>query len=102
MDFQESGREASGVSETRHSRSADDRRDRQFGRRVEADRSWTVYHVFTGVPADGGSAAMTGLSRADATDMMMSLNRRATRRQADLAVPRSPAVQLRWIGGDPT
>jgi hypothetical protein len=23
--------------------------DGQFGRRVEMDRSWTIYHVFTGV-----------------------------------------------------
>ena len=22
-----------------------------FGRRVEMDRSWTIYHVFTGIPA---------------------------------------------------
>lgn len=48
-----------------------------YGRRVEMDRSWTVYHVFTGVPADAGCGAMTGLSRADATDRMMSLNRRS-------------------------
>ena len=25
--------------------------DHQYGRRIEADRSWTVYHVFTGEPA---------------------------------------------------
>lgn len=50
--------------------------DRQYGRRVEADRSWTVYHVFSGIPAlvDGG--AMTGLSRSDATRSMLSLNQR--------------------------
>jgi len=24
--------------------------DDQFGRRVEFDRSWTIYHVFTGFP----------------------------------------------------
>lgn len=95
MDFHDSRREAT------RSRSADDRRDRQYGRRVEEDRSWTVYHVFTGIPADGGSAAMTGLSRADATHMMMSLNRRATRRHADPALPRLPAVRAPEIGGDP-
>lgn len=49
--------------------------DRLYGRRVEADRTWTVYHVFTGVPAGTGSGAMTGLSRSDATDRMISLNR---------------------------
>lgn len=38
------------------------------------DRSWTVYNVFTGVPADAGCGATTGLSRVDATDRMTSLN----------------------------
>jgi hypothetical protein len=28
-----------------------DSMDHLFGRRIEADRSWTVYHVFTGIPA---------------------------------------------------
>ena len=46
----------------------------QYGRRVELDRSWTVYHVFTGLVADVGFGAMTGLSKVDATDRMMSLN----------------------------
>src|SRR5208337_5664766 len=49
--------------------------DHDFGRRVEADRSWTVYHVFTGVPARIDGVTMTGLSRTDATDSMLSLNR---------------------------
>lgn len=52
-----------------------------YGRRVEMDRSWTVYHVFTGLPADAGGGVMTGLSRADATDKMMSLNYRCGRRR---------------------
>lgn len=52
-----------------------------YGRRVEMDRSWTVYHVFTGVPADSGCGVMTGLSRAEATDSMMSLNRRRDMRR---------------------
>ena len=50
--------------------------DRQYGRRIEADRSWTVYHVFTGVPAHADGQIMTGLSRSDATDGMLSLNGR--------------------------
>lgn len=51
--------------------------DHDFGRRVEADRSWTVYHVFTGVPARVDGLTMGGLSRSDATDKMLLLNRRA-------------------------
>lgn len=48
--------------------------DHHYGRRVEADRSWTVYHVFTGIPAHGRSGAMSGMSRSDATSRMLSLN----------------------------
>lgn len=54
--------------------------DHQYGRRVEADRSWTVYHVFTGVPARVGDDDMTGLSRAQATSRMISLNLRTAER----------------------
>ena len=50
--------------------------DEQYGRRVESDRSWTVYHVFTGVPAHADGQIMTGLSRSDASNGMLSLNRR--------------------------
>lgn len=59
--------------------------DHQYGRRVEADRSWTEYHVFTGVPADCGGGAMTGLSRAVATDRMLWLNRRVASDHRKLA-----------------
>jgi hypothetical protein len=47
-----------------------------YGRRVEVDRSWTVYDVFTGISADAGHGVMTGLSRSDAMDKMLLLNRR--------------------------
>ncbi|WP_018431317.1 hypothetical protein [Hoeflea sp. 108] len=50
--------------------------DEQYGRRIEADRSWTIYHVFTGVPAAREGLEMIGLSRSVATDGMLSLNRR--------------------------
>ncbi|RRI01401.1 hypothetical protein EH240_15385 [Mesorhizobium tamadayense] len=62
--------------------------DRQYGRRVEADRSWNVYHVFSGIPAHEDGAVMTGLSRSDATRSMLSLNlRNAERRKAGAAPP---------------
>ncbi|MGB3502882.1 MAG: hypothetical protein WBA44_14760 [Mesorhizobium sp.] len=50
--------------------------DEQYGRRIEADRSWTIYNVFTGVPANRAGQEMIGLSRSVATDGMLSLNRR--------------------------
>jgi hypothetical protein len=55
--------------------------DHDYGRRIETDRSWSVYHVFTGVPADIGGHAMTDLSRSNATEGMLSLNRRNERRR---------------------
>jgi hypothetical protein len=62
--------------------------NRQYGRRVEADRSWTVYHVFSGIPAHENGASMTGLNRSDATRSMLSLNQRhAERHRARVAAP---------------
>ncbi len=59
-----------------------------YGRRVEADRSWTVYHVFSGVPARIGGSTMTGLSLSNATAGMLSLNlRNAERRQERIGLP---------------
>ena len=52
-----------------------------YGRRVEADRSWTVHHVFTGVPAYIDGVTMAGLDRTDATRIMLSLNRRSVARK---------------------
>lgn len=49
--------------------------EEQYGRRIEADRSWTIYNVFTGVPASREGQEMIGLSRSVATDGMLSLNR---------------------------
>jgi hypothetical protein len=59
---------------------------RQYGRRVEMDRSWTVYHVFTGAPARLGGNPMTGLSRSEATDGMLSLNHARARRGREPSV----------------
>lgn len=56
--------------------SAGARGDEQYGRRIEADRSWTIYNVFTGIPASREGLEMIGLSRSIATDGMLSLNRR--------------------------
>ena len=54
-----------------------------YGRRIEPDGSWTIYHVFTGAPADMGSLPMAGLSKTDATARMIILNaHNAKRRKA--------------------
>lgn len=70
---------------------ASHRHDEQYGRRIEPDRSWTVYHVFTGIPAASpGGRAMIGLSQSRATDGMLSLNRRVDGRRQE---PRALAVR---------
>jgi len=66
--------------------------DEQYGRRIEADRSWTIYHVFTGIPASPEGLEMIGLSRSAATAGMLSLNgrndgRRKERTNGSLRVP---------------
>ena len=54
-----------------------------YGRRLELDGSWTIYHVFTGAPADVGSRPMAGLGETDATTTMIILNaHNAKRRKA--------------------
>lgn len=59
-----------------------------YGRRIEPDRSWTIYHVFTGIPADVGGRTMTGLSKLEATDGMISFNlRNQARRKIGTKAP---------------
>ena len=57
--------------------------DHHYGRRIEADHSWSVYHVFSGIPACVNGRSMTGLSRSDATEGMLSLNRRNEERRRE-------------------
>lgn len=74
-------------------------RDHQYGRRVEADRSWTVYHVFTGIPAHVNGASLIGLSRSEATKSMLFLNFCSSERRKEriaarfFAAPEKPADQ---------
>lgn len=46
----------------------------QYGRRVECDGSWTIYHVFTGVPVHIDSWTMIGLDQQLASDVLQMLN----------------------------
>ncbi|UXT92895.1 hypothetical protein [Agrobacterium pusense] len=55
----------------------------QYGRRIERDKSWTIYHVFTGVPVRIGGRRLTRLSIAEATDGMLSVNRRNALRRKE-------------------
>jgi hypothetical protein len=79
---------AIGIFENEDGVSMLDPLDCQYGRRIETDRSWTVYHVFTGMPAHVDGSNMIGLSRSEATDRMLSLNHsNAHRRKERLAQP---------------
>ncbi len=61
--------------------------EHQYGRRVEVDRSWTVYHAFTGATARVGNDDLIGLNRSQATSSMMSLNlRNAERRKQRISL----------------
>jgi hypothetical protein len=62
---------------------AQDSMDHQYGRRIERDGSWSIYHVFSGVPAEIQGYSMTGLNRSNATEGMLSLNRRNEGRQRE-------------------
>jgi hypothetical protein len=86
---------AIGIWENDGGAPAPDTTDHQYGRRIEVDQSWTVYHVFTGVPARIGGSVMTGLSRSDATDSMLSLNHRnVQRRKERITLPSPPSVAV--------
>jgi hypothetical protein len=84
-DETELGRRALAISvwENEGGAQASNPPDGQFGRRVEMDSSWTIYHVFTGVPARVDGSALTHLSGSAATDGMLSLNRRNIKRQKE-------------------
>lgn len=61
--------------------------DHQYGRRVERDGSWSIYHVFTGAPAEIRGVPTTGLTRGCATEGMLSLNRRNERHAGERGNP---------------
>ena len=46
----------------------------QYGKRVELDGSWTIYHVFTGVPAQFGAWEMVRMDKGTAKRALRTLN----------------------------
>jgi hypothetical protein len=46
----------------------------EYGRRVEVDGSWTIYHVFTGLPAIIGGRLMKGMSAPESMNQMVETN----------------------------
>lgn len=86
----DTGRMAISVWENEGGAACRSRMDEQFGRRIEQDRTWTIYHVYTGVPASSDGSDMTGLSRMDATDGMLFLNNRNSERRLRRSTRREP------------
>ena len=66
-----------------------------YGRRIERDGSWTVYHVYTGLPAEMGRHATTGLNETTATQMMLSLNANNVERRRTARIRQKPTGKVR-------
>ncbi|MBX9454832.1 MAG: hypothetical protein KL863_01670 [Rhizobium sp.] len=54
----------------------------RYGRRVEENGSWTIYHVFSGIPAEYASWKMVGLNVRTAERALRILNTPANERPA--------------------
>ena len=63
-----------------------------YGRRIEPDGSWTIYHVFTGAPAELEGWSMAGLGETDAT----ATNDNSERAQCEETQGREPATDVRY------
>jgi hypothetical protein len=72
--------------------------DHHYGRRVEQDGSWSIYHVFTGVPAEIQGHSMIGLSHSSATENMLSLNRQNEERRQERELAALDPADLRTDG----
>lgn len=72
-----------------------------YGRRIEADKSWTVYHVFTGEVARIGGETMSGLTRSQATDRMLSYNRLNVQRRRERGSRPRPQANSAGAGRRP-
>ena len=57
-----------------------------YGKRVEIDGTWTVYHVFSGVPAEINGRMLDGMSAAEATEYVLRANAGNAKRRLGLSV----------------
>jgi hypothetical protein len=72
---------------------ARDEMHNDYGRRVEQDGSWTIYHVFTGVPAHFGAREMTGMSASESMTMTVQTNAANGLRRREVALIRTSAAR---------
>lgn len=70
----------------------------EYGKRVEADGSWTIYHVFTGSPATIGGDLMEDMNAEDALDQMTKTNAdNSTRRAARAKTLKAQFLATCWV-----
>ncbi|WP_298963305.1 hypothetical protein [uncultured Roseibium sp.] len=70
----------------------------EYGKRVEADGSWTIYHVFTGSPATIGGNLMQDMNAKDALDQMTITNAgNSTRRAARAKILKVRFLATWWV-----
>jgi hypothetical protein len=61
---------------------AQDSMHSEYGKRIEADGSWTIYHVFTGSPATIDGNLMQGMTAKNALSQMTKNNSDNSSRRA--------------------
>lgn len=91
------GRDIAAIDTWENEGGALGRKDREYGRRIEADRPWTVHHAFSGPPVHADGETMTGLSRADASHRQLAISqpREAERPDGRILSARSTAEDCR-------
>lgn len=70
----------------------------EYGKRIENDGFWTIYHVFTGSPATIGGDLMQGMNAQDALDQMTRTNSdNSRRRTADTGMSKKRILAAWWF-----
>lgn len=95
-DKRRENRDAVAISVWENEGGALDRGDinHHYGRRREPAGSWTVYHVFTGAPAELEGWSTVGLEETDATATMILLNAHNAKRRKAASLQQTFATQF--------
>ena len=77
---------------------AQDSMHSEYGKRIESDGSWTIYHVFSGIPATIGGNLMQDMNANDALDQMTKTNAgNSTRRAAREKILKARFLATWWV-----
>jgi hypothetical protein len=70
----------------------------EYGKRIELDGSWTIYHVFTGGPATIDGDLMQGMNARNALDQMTKNNSdNSSRRAARPQILKARFLAAWWV-----